>query len=56
MVITEAEDRAEMSGAQAEGSEQYSQEQALSASKTTATTEHSLDQTMSTVNVRVIRF
>ncbi len=47
MVITEAEGPVEMPGARAEGSEQYSQEQATGASNTTAVTEHSLEETMS---------
>jgi len=47
MVMTEAEGSAEMPDARAEGSEQYSQEQALSATSTTLTTEHSLEEPMS---------
>lgn len=54
MVMAEAEDRAEMSGAQAEGSEQYSPEQVMGASNTAATTEHSLDGKMSTVMEAVV--
>ena len=55
MVTVDAEGAAEMPGARAEGSEQYSQEQAMSAPNTTAMTEDSLEETMKVMDAVVER-
>lgn len=54
MVTAEAEGTTEMSGANAEGIEQYSQEQAMGATTSTATTEYSLEETMSSLMDAVV--